>query len=374
MQGIDNFAAFVLLSLWNVGLSWNKCKPKDCVDLKCYRVSTGLDGPHTIYPDILTPASLNVSCDQSTPGGGWTVFLKTNDTNLNRTEEECRNGFGLQGGHNTELWLGNENIRLITHNYSGHYGELRIEGYEYNGGSCAMDAQLFRLEPDSDYYRLNYANEIETVQTTHSTLDDHKDTAFSRASNVSFNFCAKFVQFGARTKDRSADYYSHVRVSGCSGRDVSLRRAQMSFRPFVDSHRCDNPCMHGGTCMYEAARDTRHCICPETRCGATCETRCHDDAPTVYDAKIRLIRQTDTNSTNNTNGMATDKTKTKSNSIVFVAAVVGGGLILLAVVIGVMLMLKKKQVEANAEAERQQRAREAAAAEDDEGWFSFLGF
>ena len=37
--------------LWNGVGAENDCKPKDCYDLKCYRVSRGKDGSHTIYPD-----------------------------------------------------------------------------------------------------------------------------------------------------------------------------------------------------------------------------------------------------------------------------------------------------------------------------------
>lgn len=136
--------------------------------------------------------------------------------------------------------MGNENIDLITHNYS----ELPIERYGYNGGICAMDAKLVQVGPGSGYYRLHYAKETKTVKTTRNKLYGHRDTVSSQASSFWLNFCAKFALLCTQTEDRSSDYYSHVHVTGCTGRDVLLTRIQTSFRPFSEFRPCDNPCTH----------------------------------------------------------------------------------------------------------------------------------
>ena len=51
------------------------CKPKDCLDLQCYRVSKAKDGPHTVYLGTVTLSKAQVSCDQTTQSGGWTVYI-----------------------------------------------------------------------------------------------------------------------------------------------------------------------------------------------------------------------------------------------------------------------------------------------------------
>ena len=69
--------AFILR---NGFIAQHMCKPTACYDLKCYRISTGKDGPHTIYPDKpgVDTTPINVACDQDTDGGGWVIYqLKT---------------------------------------------------------------------------------------------------------------------------------------------------------------------------------------------------------------------------------------------------------------------------------------------------------
>ena len=75
--------------LWNIVVAQNDCKPKDCRDLKCYRVSKSKDGPHTIFPGRPDLTSLQVSCDQETEYGGWIIFQRRVDGSVN-----YRNGFG----------------------------------------------------------------------------------------------------------------------------------------------------------------------------------------------------------------------------------------------------------------------------------------
>lgn len=137
-------------------------------------------------------------------------------THFSWTAEKYKHGFGLQHGLDTELWMGNGNFDLITHNYSGQYGELPIERYGYNGGICAMDAKLVWVGPGSGYYRLHYAKETKTGKTTRSKLYGHRNTVSSQASSVWLNLCAKFAFLCTQTEDRSSDYYSHVHVTGCT--------------------------------------------------------------------------------------------------------------------------------------------------------------
>ena len=68
-----------------------------------YRLSIGSDKSKT----------LTVYCDQTTDGGGWTVFQRRMNGTIDffRNWADFRNGFGDVFG---EHWLGNENIHLLT--------------------------------------------------------------------------------------------------------------------------------------------------------------------------------------------------------------------------------------------------------------------
>ncbi|VDH98910.1 Hypothetical predicted protein [Mytilus galloprovincialis] len=86
----------------------------DCTELRKYKLVSGV---YKIYPD------LNVYCDMTTDGGGWTIIQRRIDGSVNfqRNWTDYENGFGNLNG---EYWLGNEHIHSLTS--SGKY-ELRID-------------------------------------------------------------------------------------------------------------------------------------------------------------------------------------------------------------------------------------------------------
>ena len=110
-----NIAFVFAFTLWDMAAAQKECRPKDCYDLKCYRVSKAKDGPHTIYPSTPQLTSLQVSCDQETDGGGWIMYQRRVDgtVNFTRNWEEYKYMFGDHSDNTAELWLGNENVYQV---------------------------------------------------------------------------------------------------------------------------------------------------------------------------------------------------------------------------------------------------------------------
>ncbi|XP_062576599.1 ryncolin-4-like [Saccostrea cucullata] len=85
--------------------------PKDCNDLcEDGQTSTGV---YDIYPYGTLTIPVNVFCDMSTMGGGWTVIQKRVDgsVSFDRNLEEYKNGFGSP---ERNVWVGNDVIHQLT--------------------------------------------------------------------------------------------------------------------------------------------------------------------------------------------------------------------------------------------------------------------
>ena len=122
--------------------SQTDCKPKDCVDLKCYRMSGAKNGPHTIYPDFNT---VQVSCDQTTTGGDWIVFQRrtaVGNVNFTRLWADYNNGFGQQGNENGFGQQGNENGFGQQGNENGFGQQGNENGFGQQGNENGFGQQI----------------------------------------------------------------------------------------------------------------------------------------------------------------------------------------------------------------------------------------
>ena len=82
---------------------------KNCAEL--YKSGERINGVYTIDPD--DSGAFDVFCDQTTAGGGWTVFQKRLDgsVDFSRGWADYKRGFGNLNG---EFWLGLDKINRLT--------------------------------------------------------------------------------------------------------------------------------------------------------------------------------------------------------------------------------------------------------------------
>ena len=267
------------------------CMPRDCIDLKCFRVSVARDGPFTIYPKY-KKQPIVLSCDQVSAAGGWAVFLRRVDGSLrfNRTWDEYRDGFGTAGGGNTNVWLGLERVRVLA---DGENLEIRIEGALENGSSCYINAKHFSLASEEDRYTMRF----DTITSPSPAISDnwlkHNNTQFTTRDNPSSEICSEMFTGGwwytkchvvyltgryhgdfKKEKKENADSKQTFRGMYVYNfaKATNMKTAAMLLRSMdYDVRKCYNPCLNGGTCAYVAEKDTFRCLCPPTRCGFLCE-------------------------------------------------------------------------------------------------------
>ncbi|WP_434716242.1 fibrinogen-related protein [Paraburkholderia sp. A3RO-2L] len=115
-----------------------------------YSGATG-DGVYRIDVDgagALTP--VDVKCDMTTAGGGWTVFQRRVDSSVDfyRTYAQYAAGFGSA---TTDYWMGNDRLAVLTANGAHN---LRIDMTRYTGDTSYATYTGFSISPASDGYRI----------------------------------------------------------------------------------------------------------------------------------------------------------------------------------------------------------------------------
>ena len=407
----DGVFFVVLLSCYDV--IGQSCKPKDCVDLKCYRVSTATKGAN-IYPDTTPFSKLKVTCDQSADGGGWISYLRRFDGSLpfNQSWAQYRNGFGEQG-ENKESWLGNENVYQLVKNFKGGKAQLRIEGHIFDGRSCYITSEDFRLESETDHYRLQFGKTVVvgSYNDNWSHLKNARFCMFKSGAWWRHNYAATFLTGYYTTNHIFADTASgnmyilnYARTANYSF--SSLKAAYMMFRPMESGRPCRNPC-NRGTCEHLEKSNSHRCVCLSTQCGPKCEADpCKNHGSCLYNSNTKKISctcavgftgtycneiaatttptattatiaaPTQTNAT--VKPKATVTIKTTAATEIHVENIVAGiiSLLLLLVMIGIAIcfvIVKRRREEEKTEEEEKEEEQQTLLVEQESSYFdSFL--
>ena len=109
---------------------------KNCAEL--YKSGQRISGVYTIDPD--GSGAFDVFCDQTTAGGGWTVFQKRLDGSVDfyRGWSDYKNGFGNLNG---ELWLGLDKIHRLTKTKN----RLRVDLEDTTGKTAYAEYDMFAV-------------------------------------------------------------------------------------------------------------------------------------------------------------------------------------------------------------------------------------
>ena len=123
---------------------------KHCAEL--YKSGIHNSGVYIINPDGL--GTFDVFCDQTTAGGGWTVFQKRMNGSVDfyRDWADYKRGFGNLSG---EFWLGLDKMHRLTS--SGGY-KLRVDLEDFAGNTVYAEYHLFEVKSEGTKYQLSIGN------------------------------------------------------------------------------------------------------------------------------------------------------------------------------------------------------------------------
>ena len=122
---------------------------KDCADI--YSCGQTVSGVYTIHPDSQQP--FDVFCDQTTAGGGWTVFQKRLDGSVDfyRGWNDYKAGFGHLNG---EYWLGLDKLNKLTTNNHKRY-KLRVDLEDTAGNTAFAEYGYFAVSSEQSNYQMS---------------------------------------------------------------------------------------------------------------------------------------------------------------------------------------------------------------------------
>ncbi|XP_058509787.1 angiopoietin-related protein 2-like [Solea solea] len=195
---------------------------------------------------LLRPQSANrlmqAWCDQSQAQGGWTVVQRRQDGSVNffRTWEQYKQGFGNLDG---EYWLGLEHLYWLTK--QANY-KLRVALEDWQGRHVFAEYDSFRLEPETDWYRLRlgqyHGNAGDSLSwhnnKAFTTLDRDKDSYTGNCAHYQkggwwYHMCAHSNLNGVwyRGGHYRSRYQDGVYWAEFHGGSYSLKQVSMMIKP-----------------------------------------------------------------------------------------------------------------------------------------------
>ncbi|XP_078356667.1 ficolin-2-like [Oculina patagonica] len=208
---------------------------KNCAEL--YKSGQRISGVYTIDPD--GSGAFDVFCDQTTAGGGWTVFQKRLDGSVDfyRGWADYKRGFGNLNG---EFWLGLDKIHRLTKTKN----RLRVDLEDTAGKTAYAEYDMFAAASEKTKYKLSLGSYSGTAG---DSLSFHRGYPFSTkdqdndgwGSNCAVEFkgawwygnCHKSNLNGLYHKGKHSSFADGVNWFHWKGYKYSAKRAEMKIRP-----------------------------------------------------------------------------------------------------------------------------------------------
>ncbi|XP_062871241.1 angiopoietin-related protein 6 [Trichomycterus rosablanca] len=160
----------------------------------CQHVLDSGESTSGIY--LLRPRNSNrlfqAWCEQSRVQGGWTVIQRRLDGSVNffRTWDQYKQGFGNLDG---EYWLGLESLHWLTSQTSY---KLRVLLEDWQGRQAFAEYESFRIEPETDWYRLRLGTYQGTAGDSLSWHNNKAFTTLDRDKDAYSGNCAHYQKGG----------------------------------------------------------------------------------------------------------------------------------------------------------------------------------
>lgn len=182
--------------------------PRHCKDL--LDAGDNVSGVRVIHPyPKQATRQVEVYCDQTTDGGGWTVFQRRRDVpvreNFHRTWAEYKKGFG---NLEQEFWLGLDNLHLLT---SDGLQELRIDLADWEGERRFAKYGLFKVGDEASKYLLEVGRHSGTAKDSFANI--HSGQKFSTYDSDN----DATTQLNCAQRHRGAWWYNECHHSNLNG-------------------------------------------------------------------------------------------------------------------------------------------------------------
>jgi len=184
--------------------------------------------------------AFDVFCDQTTDGGGWTVFQKRLDGSVDffLNWSDYKVGFGDLNG---EFWLGLDKIHRLT---SDNDSMLRVDLEDFEGNTTYAEYNKFGVMSENDKYKLILGS-YSASGTAGDSLSYHNGKPFSTRDQDNdghgcpeynrggwwYNYC-HYSNLNGKYHDEPHSAYG-VGVNWCNwtGYYYSLKKTEMKMRP-----------------------------------------------------------------------------------------------------------------------------------------------
>ena len=125
---------------------------RDCTDF--YKLGYRINGIYQVTLNDYFGRKFQVFCDQTTDGGGWTVFQRRTDGSINfyRNWHEYKVGFG---DLRKEFWFGNDNLHKLVDQAHLKGSELRIDLKNFDGKWAYAKYGYFKIGDEYSKYQLH---------------------------------------------------------------------------------------------------------------------------------------------------------------------------------------------------------------------------